>query len=81
MWRIGGVVLIERLGEAIGQFLHYPWQGIWHQQSQPTLAEVEQFARQAAVTFLDMLQDTAPGHRTDYGMPGQVTVVFATFTF
>jgi len=81
MWRIGGFVTIERLGERLGEFLSYPFQGVFPGTAQPSIEEVEAFARQAAETFLGVIEDTASHRRADYGAVGGVTVVFATFTF
>lgn len=81
MWRIGGYVLIERLGARVGEFLHYPWQAIFPGPDMPATDTIEAFARQAGETFLGIIEDTASHRRHDYGGVGDVVVVFATFQF
>lgn len=81
MWRIGGFVLIERLGERLGQFLHLPFEMIHRATEMPTLQQIIDFARGRAQEFLGMLEDTVDAHRFDYGEPGEVIVVFSTFHF
>lgn len=81
MWRVGGYVLIERLGPRVGEFLQYPFQFVHQGQTQPTIEQIEAFARQAGETFLGIIEDTASHRRHDYGGVGDVVVVFATFHF
>ena len=81
MWRIGGFIQIERLGERLGQFLNLPFEMIHHFPDRPSLQDVIDFAIQQARQFLGMLEDTGDSHRQDYGDIGEVTVVFATFHF
>lgn len=81
MWRIGGYVFIERLGERIGEFLQYPFQHVFPGTTRPSLEDIEAIARQRAETFLGVIEDTASHRRQDYGAIGEVVVVFATFQF
>jgi hypothetical protein len=81
MWRIGGYVFIERLGERLGELLSYPWQGVFPGPGQPSIEDLEAYARQRAAEFLGVIEDTASHRRSDYGAIGDVVVVFATFSF
>lgn len=81
MWRIGGYVFIERLGERLGEFLQYPFHGVFPGPGQPSTESIEEYARQRAEQFLGVIEDTASHRRADYGAIGEVVVVFATFQF
>ena len=81
MWRVGGYVIIERLGEKLGEFLQYPFQHAFEGTEMPTFSQIEAVARERAEEFLGIIEDTAPERRADYGGVGEVVVVFANFSF
>jgi hypothetical protein len=81
MWRVGGYVFIERLGERLGELLSYPFQAVFQGTAQPSVEDIEAYARARAEEFLGVIEDTASHRRADYGAVGQVVVVFATFSF
>lgn len=81
MWRIGGYVMIERLGARAGEFLAYPWQHLFPGPEMPSARTIEAEAIARAREFLGVIEDTASHRRHDYGNPTTVNVTFATFQF
>lgn len=81
MWRIGGHVLIERIGARLGEFLHYPFEMISQGQQRPSVQQVQQFARQAGEAFLSILDDSDRARRGLFGDIAGVNIVFSTFHF
>lgn len=72
LFQYGGYVEIERTGSDEGDVMRLPFS--FETPSVLNRSELEKKGIDYANSWLDMLRDTAPGHRGDYGNPSKVVI-------